>query len=39
MAFNEDYKKTTYKKKETAAKVEYKPKRGGRLVVMTIKEI
>ena len=28
MAFNKEYKKTTYKKKETAAKVEYKPKRG-----------
>lgn len=38
MAFNKDYKKTTYKKKETAAKVEYKPKRGPLSKLMTEEE-
>ena len=35
MAFNKDYKKTTYKKKETTPKAQYKPKRGKLAPLMT----
>ena len=38
MAFNKDYKKTTYKKKETTPKAQYKPKRGKLAPLMTEEE-